>query len=93
MKILRKRPGKAWEFAEGENTLEALQAEVGGYIETVSFLSDVCIIVNEEGLINDMPFNMKFAGLQLFGPVLLVGVKGDEFCDVPIKPEDLNLLK
>lgn len=85
MKIARKRPRESWEFAEVENTLEALQAEVGGYIETVSFLSDVCVIVNEEGLINDMPFNLNFAGLQLFGPVLLVGVNGDEFCDVPFK--------
>lgn len=85
MKIIRKRPGEDWEFAEVENTLEALQAEVGGYIETVSFLTDVCIIVNEEGRINDMPYNLNFAGLHLFGPVLLVGVNGDEFCDVPIK--------
>lgn len=83
MIILRKKPRERWEFVEIQNTLEALQAEVGGYIETVSFLSDVCIIVNEEGRLNAMPFNLNFAGLQLFGPVLLVGVDGDEFCDVP----------
>ena len=92
MKILRKRPGERWEFAEIENTLEALQAEVGGYIETVTVTSDACLIVNEEGRIKAMPFNLNFAGLQLFGPVLLVGVDGDEFCDVPIKAEDLMIL-
>ena len=88
MKIARKRPRESWEFVDIPNTLEALQAEVGGYIETVSFLSDLCIIVNEEGRINAMPFNLRFAGLQLFGPVLLVGVNGDEFCDVPISNFD-----
>lgn len=94
MKILRKKSRRdGWEYAEIENTLEALQAEVGGYIETVSFLTDCCIIVNEEGRINAMPFNLNFAGLQLFGPVLLVGVKGDEFCDVPIKDNFLKHLK
>ena len=92
MKILRKKPRARWEFAEVPNTLEALQAEVGGYIETVSFLADVCAIVNEEGRINHMPYNVKFADLHLFGTVLLVGFNGDEFCDVPIKLNDLQYL-
>lgn len=83
MKALRKRPGEAWEEVEIENTLEALQAEVGGYIETVTLLSDLVIIVNEEGRINGMRFNMNLCGMQLFGTILAVGVDGDEFCDVP----------
>ena len=84
MKVARKRPHEPWEFAEIENTLEALQAEVGGYIETVTCTTDACIIVNEEGRINDLPYNVTLAGCQLFGTVLLVGVNGDEFCDVPL---------
>ena len=83
MKIIRKRPGQPWEFADIENTLEALQAEVEGYIETVTLCSDVCLIANEEGLIKRMPFNTHFAGCPWFGTLLLVGVNGDEFCDVP----------
>lgn len=88
MKVARKRPGEPWEFAEVENSLEALQSEVGGYIETVTFGSDSCLVVNEEGRIRGLPFNLNFCGLQLFGTVLLVGVKSDEFCDVPIKKID-----
>lgn len=83
MKILRKKVGSDWELVEIENTLEALQREVDGYIETVSISGDVCIIVNEEGMINDLPFNLRLFGLQLFGTVLIVGVDGDEFCDLP----------
>lgn len=85
MKVARKRPGTPWEFADIENSLEALQAEVGGYIETVTFCSDACIVVNEEGIPRGLPFNLNFCGLDLYGTVLLVGVKGDEFCDVHIK--------
>lgn len=83
MKVLRKKPGEAWEQVEIENTLEALQAEVGGYIETVTLLSDLVLIVNEEGRINGMRFNVNLCGMQLFGTILAVGVNGDEFCDIP----------
>ena len=85
MKALRKRPGEAWEEVKIENTLEALQREVGGYIETISLLSDLVLIVNEEGRINGMRFNMSLCGMQLFGTILAVGFKGDEFCDIPGK--------
>lgn len=90
MKIARKRPGEPWEFAEVENTLEALQTEVGGYIETVTLTVDACLVVNEEGRLRGLPFNVNFAGLKLVGTVLLVGVNGDEFCDVPLTR--LNIL-
>ena len=94
MKVARKKPRAPWELVEIENTLEALQAEVGGYIETVTFTSDTCLIVNEEGIINDLPFNLNFAGLQLFGTVLWVGVNEEdgEFCDVPLTDKDLKHL-
>lgn len=83
MKILRKKVGCEPEIVEVENTLEALQREVGGYIETVTITRDACIVVNEEGIINDLPFNTRLFGLQLFGTILIVGVDGDEFTDLP----------
>lgn len=92
MKIARKRPGEPWELADVENTLEAMQAEVGGYIEAVPFTADACIVVNEEGLILGLPYNVNFAGLRLYGTVLLVGVAGDEFCDVPLTERGLRVL-
>ena len=50
MKAIRKKPGCAPEIIEVENTLEALQQEVGGYIETVS-IADVVIICNEPAVV------------------------------------------
>ena len=83
MKILKKEPRGNFEEKDIPNTLEALQGEVGGYIEALTFAPDACFIVNEEGLIKALPFNFSALGHFLFGNVLLVGVSGDEFCDVP----------
>ena len=72
---------------EIENELEALQEVVDGYIETVSLIPDkVDMIVNEEGLIKEMELNSVasvIAGTYIFGNALIVGVDGENFCDVP----------
>ena len=83
MKVARKRPRQPWELVEIENTLEALQAEVGGYIEVVTVASDACFVLNEEGAINGSRFNFSIGNCQFFGTVLFCGVDGDEFTDVP----------
>lgn len=48
MKAIRKKPGCAPELIDIDNTLKALQAEVDGYIETVTISSDAVVICNEE---------------------------------------------
>lgn len=83
MKAIRKKPGCAPEIIEVENTLKALQREVSGYIETVTIASDAVIICNEEGRILGLPDNSRVCGVDFVGTVLIVGTKGDEFCDVP----------
>lgn len=88
MKVARKRPGEPWEFTKIKNSLEALQAEVGGYIKTIPLCSDSCLVVNMVGIPKGLPFNLNFCGLRLFGTVLLVGVEDDKFYDVPIKKID-----
>lgn len=49
MKVIYKAPGCAPEPRDIPNTLEELQATVGGYIETVTIATDAAIICNEEG--------------------------------------------
>ena len=65
-----------------DNTLEALQKAVGGYIETVTIAKDACLICNEEGRLLDLR-PQTVLGMEFYGNVLLVGVKGDRFTDVP----------
>lgn len=74
MKVIYKAPGCAPELRDIPNTLEELQASVGGYIEVVTLAKDAALICNEEGLMLNMPYNIKFVGMKLVGPILLVGV-------------------
>lgn len=57
-------------FRHIPDTLEALQAEVGGYIETVRLTTELLVIVNEEGWLMDMPENQHLKGIA--GPAVIV---------------------
>ena len=83
MKAIRKKPGKAPEACEVENSLEALQEEVGGYIESFQFAEDFTLLINEEGKNLGLEPNLFVLGEPLVGTVLAVGVKGEEFCNLP----------
>ena len=72
---------------EVDNTLEALQNQVGGYIEALTLVRNRAVmIVNEEGRLLHMTANLvasAIAGHGIVGPALIVGVDGEEFTDVP----------
>lgn len=91
MKVIVKQPGKEPEVAEIENTLPALQRAVGGYIETVTLATDCCIICNEEGRLEGLPYNLTFCGISFVGPILVVGVDGDEFSSLDKQQIDFLL--
>lgn len=81
-----KQPVKKWI----PNQLEFLQLFVDGYIETFTVTAGAVIICNEEGKINNLPYNCTVLGEQLFGNILLVGTNEDEFDDVPFEEETLR---
>jgi len=61
-------------------TLEEMQKCVGGYVEFVYLEGDLVLVVNEEGLINNLPHNeiaTKILSLEgkanIVGDVLLIG--------------------
>ena len=80
MKALCLRPGQPAEIIEIDNTLQALQAAVGGYIETVTIADDLCLICNEEGRLLGLKESAQICGTQFVGPILFVGINGEEFC-------------
>lgn len=65
-----------------ENTLEAFQKAVGGYIEAVTLFRDLVLICNEEGRLKGLPYNTTICGCPFYGPVLAVGVYGPDFVSV-----------
>lgn len=72
------------------NTLEALQEIVGGYIEVFRAEKDLLVICNEEGRINALPFNTRIAGEFFFGNIILCGIDGEDFDDIPGKYLEVN---
>ena len=90
MIVLYKAPGCAPEPRDIPNTLEELQAAVGGYIETFTFASDAVVICNEEGRLQGLPHNCTLLGVDFVGPILIVGRAGDEFTD--LDPDVMGLL-
>lgn len=93
MKVIRKEPGEQPRMVDIPNTLEALQEAVGGRIETVSLFEDACVVCDEEWRIKGKPYNCNILCMAFGGTVLLVGVNGEEFCDVPGGEFTLNLMK
>ena len=86
MKALQLRTDGSVRSIDIENTLEALQVAVGGYIETVTLAPGCVMIVDEEGLLKGKPENAKASEvscMHIVGDALLCGVEEDEFADLP----------
>ena len=84
IKVIIKRPDEQYGHVTSIScTLENLQKTVDGYIETLT-LPEFTLIVNEEGRLDDSPFNCSVAGINLFGTIIVAGRNGDEFADVGI---------
>lgn len=80
-----KRPGmgNTWEKVEVDNQLNALQQLVGGYLETITIRDDIVLLFDEEGVIKALEPNMYVRGHWIRGPIVAVGVDGEEFDDCP----------
>ena len=81
--VLTKRPGCAPRHVWVSNSLEALQKAVGGYIETVTIAEDLVILCDEEGRLKDKPYNCTICGVDFVGDIVMAGVAGEEFADLP----------
>lgn len=65
------------------NNLRVMQQLVDGPIEAVTIASDAVVICNEEGRLQGMEPNCNYMGIDFVGPILIVGVDGEEFTDSP----------
>ena len=85
MRILFKEPGKQPRTMVVPNELGVLQQLVDGYIETLTWTDRAVWIFNEEGRIRNMEPNCYSprAGEIIYGPLIVAGVDGDEFTDIP----------
>lgn len=84
MKVIVKHPGKAAAVEDVDNTLEALQGLVGGYIEVVSVATNCVLICNEEGRLLNLPYNCSIMHIDFYGPLIVAGADGCDFADSPV---------
>ena len=84
LKVIVKRVGEDPAEEEVENRLGALQDLVGGYLEAVTIATDMCVLVDEKGLLKGRKYNCDVCNYPLFGTVVLVGTDGENFVDCPI---------
>lgn len=85
IKVIIKRPEeKVGHIEEINNTLERFQIIVRGYIQSVPLTTKSVIICNEEGKIDGLAPNFMFGDIDMIcGTVIVCGVDGEEFTDVP----------
>lgn len=95
IRVLRVKPNAKPLPADIENTLEALQEAVGGFIETVFITHSLVIVCNEEGKLKQLPPNRtmfwKFKGETasdtICGDFIVCGFKNAEFRSLTAREE------
>lgn len=81
--VIVKRPGQeAYVEPLFENTLKSFQQEVGGNIEAVTFAEDAVVVCNDEGRLQQLPYNCKFCGVEFYGAIIICGTKHDDFASL-----------
>lgn len=75
-------PGKHPYVATIENTLEALQRAVGGWIEVIGLDEESLIVGNDESKLLGLPGNRRFGNDILAGTFLIVGSQEDTFASL-----------
>ena len=90
--VLIKEPGKKPRHVNISDSLTNLQKTVDGFIETVTIATDLAVICNEEGIIRNLPYNCTICGAKLYGTIIMCGVNGDEFSDLPTNWDNIKRL-
>ena len=92
MKVYVKMPGHQPEERDIDGSLSSLQGIVEGYIEVIPLSEDVAMVINEEGKLREMTVNFAFRGDLIVGPVVFVGIDGEEFTNAPSMKRVLDAL-
>ena len=83
IKVIIKDPGKVPRSVWISPPLENIRKIVGRETEKAKIAEDFAVIFNKEGRLQRLPFN-ECCGVNFVGTVILSGVDGDEFADIPI---------
>lgn len=73
LKIVLKKVGEEPKIMNIENTLEAKQKLVDGWIEVISVTEDILLVCNEEGKLDNLPPNLLFDYDYIAGDCFFIG--------------------
>lgn len=88
LNVVRAKVGQDIEVTKIPHTLESIQEQIGGWMETVRIADDLLLVINEEGLLMDLPVNFVTCVIdrgtvqvvhEIHGDVFFVGVLGEDF--------------
>lgn len=86
MRVIIKRPDERFgHVTHISGTLENMQKTVEGYIEVIDLLPNkgIVCICNEDGKNLGLEKNFRIPGDMVVGTVIICGVDGGEFTDLP----------
>lgn len=78
IRVVYKKPGRTPRMSLIRNELKALQDRVDGYIETVSLMDNIVMVVNEEGKLKKMQPNFLYGFDTIVGPAVFVATERDK---------------
>jgi len=82
IRVIVKEPGGEFTVRLIPATLEYHQKLVGGYIETVSIGNGILLVCNEEGIMLDLPKNLRVGHAIIRGTIFFCTVKGPKFASL-----------
>lgn len=90
IKVLVVESNKEPYIKEIESSLESLQDIVGGLIEYINLENNVDLICNEEGKINNLPFNRSIGNDIIAGTFIIAGVNLQNGETISIPKDKVN---
>lgn len=90
MRAIIKEVGKVAKVEDIKNELTTMQELVGGYIEAVNTGQGICLVVNEEGKLQELPQNFPIGNDVIVGTAVFVAYgKDGEFTDLTDEQIDI----
>lgn len=79
IKVVKANVGEQPELVEMDNTLEALQSAVAGWIQVINLSDRVLAVINEEGKLEGLEANFYIPNDIVVGNAVFVASDGEEF--------------
>ena len=81
--VIIKDPDKNPRHVYISDSLENLQRTVGGHIQRMTIATDLVVLCDVDGPVNDKKYNCTLCGIQLFGTIVFCGINGTDYADMP----------